>query len=61
MFVVIGDIKVLYCIMLKKLFFLIIYVDMFIIEKKIELKYILNNKIGICLFMMNCNILIWFI
>lgn len=40
MFVVIGDIKVLYCIMLKKLFFLIIYVDMFIIEKKIELKYI---------------------
>lgn len=61
MFVVIGDIKALYCTMLKKSLPSIIYVDMFTIEKKIELKHILNNKTGTGLLMMNCNILIWFI
>lgn len=61
MFVVIGDIKALYCTMLKKSLPSIIYVDMFTIEKKIELKHILNNKTGTRLLMMNCNILIWFI
>lgn len=40
MFVVIGDIKALYCTMLKKSLPSIIYVDMFTIEKKIELKHI---------------------
>lgn len=34
MFVVIGDIKALYCTMLKKSLPSIIYVDMFTIEKK---------------------------